>query len=266
MRQRAAIVLFVLGIGVWSALFAQRGMRSFLDEEDNPAPTPADANEKTEYQFARLRYQSKRNGYWGRGGGSWATDYPKADRQFLQGVRRLTRIHSRSVEEIVNLDTDDVFNFPWMYATEVGRWDLNERQAKRMREYLQKGGFLMTDDFHGTFEWSIFMESMQRVFPDRAVVELENKEEIFHVLYDLDQRVQVPGIQMFYTGRVYENDGIEARWRGIHDEKGRVMVAICHNMDLGDAWEWADHPQYPEHYASLAYRVGVNYIIYAMTH
>ena len=110
------------------------------------------------------------------------------------------------------------------------------------------------------------MESMERVFPDRPVVELENKEEIFHVLYDLDQREQVPGIQMFFTGRVYENDGIEARWRAIHDDKGRVMVAICHNMDLGDAWEWADHPQYPEHYASLAYRVGVNYIIYAMTH
>lgn len=265
MRLRAAILLSILGLGVWSA-FAQRGLRSFLDEEDNPAPMPADANERTEFVFARLRYPSKRNGYWGRGGGSWATDYPKADRQFLQGVRRLTRIHSRSVEEVVNLDTDDVYNFPWIYATEVGRWDLNERQSKRLREYLMKGGFVMTDDFHGTFEWSVFMESVERTFPDRPVVELENKEEIFHVLYDLSQRQQVPGIQMFFTGRVYENDGIEARWRAVFDDKGRVMLGICHNMDLGDAWEWADHPQYPEHYASQAYRVGVNYIIYAMTH
>ncbi len=264
------LALLVLALGVWTAIYAQqqqrRGIRSFLDEEDNPVPFPVDGNEKTEFAFARLRYQSKRNGYFGRGGGSWSTDYPKADRQFVQGVRRLTRLHTRSSEEVVNLDNDDIFNWPWIYAVEVGRWGLTEPQARRLREYLLKGGFLMTDDFHGTFEWSVFMESMQRVFPDRAVTELENKEEIFHVLYDLDQRFQVPGIQMFYTGSVYENDGIEARWRGVHDDKGRVMVGICHNMDLGDAWEWADHPQYPEHYASLAYRIGVNYIIYSMTH
>jgi len=244
----------------------QRGFRSFLEEEDNPAPFPVDGLEKTEFVFARLRYPMMRNGYFGRAGGSWATDYPKADRQFVQGVRRLTRIHTRSTEQVVDLDSDEIFNWPWIYSTEVGRWDLNDRQVKRLREYLLKGGFMMTDDFHGTFEWDVFIASMQRVFPDRPMVELDNKEAVFHVLYDLDERFQVPGIQMFFTGNIYENDGIEARWRGIHDEKGRLMVAICHNMDLGDAWEWADHPRYPEKYASLAYRVGVNYIIYAMTH
>jgi hypothetical protein len=201
-----------------------------------------------------------------RGGGSWAIDYPKADRQFVQGVRRLTRIHTRSVEQVVDLDTDDIYNWPWVYAVEVGHWDLSDRQARTLRDYLLRGGFVMADDFHGTFEWDVFMASMQRVFPDRPVVDLENKDPIFHVLYDLDERFQVPGIQMFYSGRTSEQDGFEARWRGIYDDRGRVMVAICHNMDLGDAWEWADHPRYPEHYASLAYRIGVNYIIYAMTH
>jgi hypothetical protein len=264
LRGHISLLLFVAMMG--TALFAQRGFRSFLEEEDNPSPFPADGLEKTEYVFARLRYPMMRNGYFGRAGGSWATDYPKADRQFVQGVRRLTRIHTRSSEQVVDLDSDDFFNWPWVYATEVGRWDLSDRQARRLREYLLKGGFLMTDDFHGTFEWDVFTASMQRVFPDRPIVELENKEEIFHVLYDLEDRFQVPGIQMFYTGRIYEQDGIEARWRGIHDDKGRLMVGICHNMDLGDAWEWADHPRYPEKYASLAYRIGVNYIIYAMTH
>jgi hypothetical protein len=184
----------------------------------------------------------------------------------VQGVRRLTRIDVRSVEQVVDMDSDEVFNYPWMYITEVGHWDWNETQAKRFREYLLKGGFAMTDDFHGTAEWEVFAHGMSKVMPDRPIVDLENKDPLFHVLYNLDERFQVPGIQMFYSGSVYEQDGVEARWRAIYDDKGRVVMGICHNMDLGDAWEWADWPRYPEKYASLAYRVGVNYIIYAMTH
>ena len=76
----------------------------------------------------------------------------------------------------------------------------------------------------------------------------------------------IPGIVMFYTGQTYEQDGVEAKWRGVFDDNGRLMVGICHNMDIGDAWEHADMPRYPEHYASLAYRIGINYIMYAMTH
>jgi hypothetical protein len=98
------------------------------------------------------------------------------------------------------------------------------------------------------------------------VVDIDNKDAIFHTIFDLDDRYQVPGAQYLETHQMWERDGYEARWRGIYDDKGRLMLAICHNMDLGDAWEWADHPRYPERYASLAYRIGVNYIIYAMTH
>ncbi len=260
-RAKFAVVTAMLAV---SAAFAQRGFRSFAGEEDNPTPIPADAAEKTEWAFGRLRY-SGTGRRWG-GGGSWAIDYPKADRQFVQGVRRLTRIHTRSVEQVVDINSDEIFSVPWLYAVEVGHWSVDDRQAKRLRDYLLRGGFLMVDDFHGTEEWASFMDSLQRVFPDRPVTDLDNSNAIFHVLYNLDERFQVPGIMMFRTGRTYERDGVEAKWRGILDDKGRVMVAICHNMDLGDAWEWADHPRYPENYASLAYRVGVNYIIYAMTH
>lgn len=259
-RVAALCGLLILGAG----LFAQRGFRSFWDEEDNPAPIPPDAGEKTEFVFGRLRYPGFRGRYWGRG--SWSTDYPKADRQFLQGLRRLSRIHTRSVEQVVDIDSDEIYQYPWLYAVEVGHWELNERQAQRLRDYLNRGGFLMVDDFHGSYEWDVFYLSMSRVFPDRPVVDLENSEAAFHVLYDLDERFQVPGIHILYSGRTFERDGVEPRWRGIHDEKGRLVVAICHNMDLGDAWEWADHPHYPERYASLAYRVAINYIIYAMTH
>ncbi|MGC8793757.1 MAG: DUF4159 domain-containing protein [Bryobacteraceae bacterium] len=238
------------------------GFRQEVDNDD--APFPPDGHEKTEFVFARLRYPSVRFAWGFRG--NWATDYWKADRQFVQGVRRLTRIHVRSVEQVVDLDSDEIYNWPWIYAVEVGHWDLTDAQCKRLRDYLLRGGFLMVDDFHGTWEWETFMASLSRVFPDRPVVDIDSGDPIFHVLYDLDERFQVPGIQYWYTGRIYEKDGIEPRWRALYDDKGRIMVAICHNMDLGDAWEWADHPRYPERYASLAYRIGINYIIYAMTH
>jgi hypothetical protein len=269
MRLRSLISLLILGLTLLGLLYAQRRSRGFREmfDEDGPVVTPPDAAEKTEFVFARLRFPSWRGGssYWS-ARGSWSVDYPKADRQFVQGVRRLTRIHTRSVEQVVDLDSDEIFNWPWIYAVEPGHWDLSDSQARKLREYLLRGGFLMSDDFHGSFEWDIFMASMSRVFPDRPAVDLEDSNPIFHVLYDLDERVQVPGIQMFWSGQTYEQDGVEPRWRGIYDDRGRLMVAICHNMDLGDAWEWADHPRYPERYASLAYRIGINYIIYAMTH
>jgi len=245
-------------------LYAQRRFRSPFSEEDNPAPIPPDANERTEYVFARLRYPSVGGRYWGRG--SWSTDYPKADRQFLQGVRRLTRLHTRSMEQVVDIDSDTMFDYPWIYAVEVGRWGLSDAQSRRLREYLDRGGFLMVDDFHGGYEWDVFVESMRRVYPDRPIVDLESSDHVFHVLYDLDQRFQVPGIHTVWSGVTFEKGGYEPRWRGIYDSKERLVVAICHNMDLGDAWEWADRPEYPERYASLAYRVALNYIIYAMSH
>ena len=107
---------------------------------------------------------------------------------------------------------------------------------------------------------------MRRVFPDRPIVEIENPDPIFHVIYDLDRRYQVPGAQYLRSGRTYEQDGVTPRWRAIYDDKGRLMVAICHNMDLGDSWEHADNPQYDQEFSALGIRIGVNYVIYAMTH
>src|SRR5580692_6901547 len=239
--------------------------------------SPYDSNEKAEYYWSRLRYTNRaaRLGAYGGdygayrygfGGGSWSTDYPKADRQMLLALRRLTRVETRSTEQVVDLESDDIFNYPWVYAVQVQNWTFTDAQAKRLREYLLKGGFLMVDDFHGTDDWEKFMEGIRIVFPDRAVEDLDNKDEIFHVLYDLDDRFQVPGEQYVNTGRTYEKDGYVAKWRAIRDDRGRVMVAICHNMHLGDAWEWADMPEYPENFSSMAFRVGINYIVYGMTH
>ena len=199
-------------------------------------------------------------------GWTWSRDYPKADRQFLIALRRLTRVQTRSTEQVVDLNSDEIYNYPWVYAVQVQTWTFSEDQAYRLRQYLLRGGFIMVDDFHGAADWEGFMRGMLMVFPDRQVEDLTDKDEIFHVLYDLNERFQVPGEQYVWTGRTYEKDGYIPEWRGIRDDKGRVMVAICHNMHLGDAWEWADDPRYPEKFASLAFRLGINYIMYGMTH
>jgi hypothetical protein len=268
---------------VWTTsivtMFAfQQPFREFPGREYGHFPVPPDWQEKTEYVFARLMYpQAQYGGYgyrrgrwgggdWTQGRSSWTTDYPRSDRHLTQALRRLTRIHVRSVEQPINLDEGESFDWPWLYGVEVGHWQLTDSQVKALREYLLRGGFLMVDDFHGTEEWAIFMESMKKVFPDRAVVDLDDSDPIFHTIYDLDGRYQVPGAQFIRSGRTYEYDGYEARWRGIYDDHNRLMVAICHNMDLGDAWEWADDPNYPEKYSALAIRIAVNYVTYAMTH
>ena len=266
-QQIPALALTVLtALSLLGAAQSGQGIRrsaAYEHEMQNPAEDPPDAYQEAEFAFARLRYRSPQRG---RGRASWGTDSNKAERQFAQGVRRLTRIHTRSVEEIIDVDSDEIFNWPWIYAVEVGHWQLSDSQANRLRDYLDHGGFLMVDDFHGSYEWSVFLEGLRKIFPDRPVVELANEDEIFHVLYDLSERVQVPGLQYVRSGRTYEQDGVQPRWLAIFDERGRVQVAICHNMDLGDAWEWADDPRYPERFASLAYRIGINYIVYPMTH
>ena len=224
------------------------------------------SNDKAEFTWSRLHYNDSGRRFGGFRRGSWSTDYPKADRQFLFAFKRLTRIDARPTEQIVDLDSDDIYNWPFVYAVQVESWSFSPTQAARMREYLLKGGFLMVDDFHGTADWESFMAGMRMVFPDRPVEELADNDEMFHVLYDLGQRFQVPGEQYVSTGRTYENDGFVPHWRAIRDDNGRVVVAICYNMHLGDAWEWADDPRYPERFASLAFRVGIDYIAYSMTH
>ncbi|MDZ4798974.1 MAG: DUF4159 domain-containing protein [Bryobacteraceae bacterium] len=253
-----------IAVAVTAAAWQGGGRWSkYASEMQNPAPDPPDAGEKSEWAFARLRYRSQ--GGFRRGG--WGTDSNKAEQHFVQGVRRLSRVNARSNEEVIDVDSDEVFDWPWLYAVEVGRWYLSDPQAKRLRTYLDRGGFLMVDDFHGGYEWDAFMQSLAKIFPDRPVVDIPDSDAIFHVLYNLEQRLQVPGHQYTYTGRTYERqDGVDAHWRGVYDDNGRILVAICHNSDLGDAWEWADDPQYPEKFASLAYRIGINYLIYATTH
>ena len=238
----------------------QGRFRSFAEPQ---LSTPSEAYE-SEFYFTRLQYGS--GGYGRRWGGAWTTDWPYAETHLLQGLSRLTRLATGQDGRIVNLETDELMNYPWLYAVEVGNWALSDLQAARLREYLDRGGFLMVDDFHGVAEWEYFLDSLKLVFPDRPVIELPETHELLHVLYDLDQRIQIPGAGAARSGRTWEKGGVTPHWRGIFDDDGRLMVAINFNMDMGDAWEHADDPSYPNPMTALAYRFAVNYVIYAMTH
>jgi len=264
--------LIAAGILAVCAAFAQMPFREYPGWEYNDFPKPDDWRTPGEWTFARLMYPDVRHsdrpfGNWLVGGTNWTIDYPRSDRHLSSALRRLTRVQTRSVEQPVSLDDgNEVYNWPWLYGVEVGHWDLTDAQAAKLRDYLLRGGFFMCDDFHGTREWQVFVASMSRVFPDRPIVDIPNEDAIFHTIFDLDDRYQVPGEQVLFTHQIWEHDGYDAIWRGIYDNKGRLMVAICHNMDLGDSWEHADNPQYPEKFSALGIRIGVNYVTYAMTH
>ena len=258
MRARAgtrAAIAVAAGFTVAASLWLNSARSQGGDARIEGEPT-------AEFHFARLVYNNARAGRWGAG---WRTDYADAEYHLMQGINRLTRVDGAEVDwsggggRLITLNDDRVFDYPWLYAVEVGQWYLNDQEAALLREYLERGGFLMVDDFWGEYEWSIFTDSMLRVFPDRPIVDLPEDHELLHVLYDLDQRTQIPG-------RGGQRRNLVPRWRGIFDDDGQLMVAINFNMDMGDAWEHADDPWYPEPMTALAYRFAVNYLIYSMTH
>src|SRR5271168_2530235 len=218
-----------------SAVYAfQHPFRQYHGVEYYSFELTPDWQEKTEWAFARLMYppgpndgyRGRFDGDWRQGLSLWTQDYPRADRHFSEAVRRLTRLHIRSVEQPVNLDDgDDAFNYPWLYAVQVGQWRLTDEQVKKFREYFLRGGFFMCDDFWGEAQWENFLYSMQRVLPGRPVVDIPDGDPVLRVVYDLHDRYQVPGARYMSTGVTWKCEGCPARWRGIYDDQGRLVVA-----------------------------------------
>jgi hypothetical protein len=280
MRLQTAILVGLLGLAGVGVVIAQAPFKEYPGMEYNSFPVPSDWNQKAEWTRARLLYPDI-YGYPTLTPpdfpGFWSMDYPRSDRHLLQGVRRLTRIDARSVEQVVSLDgSSEIYNWPTLYAVEVGHWDLPDDKALQLREYLLRGGFLMVDDFHANPEWTYFTRSLHKVFPEREPKDIPADDPIFHTIYDLELRFQVPGAKVFDSGLTWENgderlggtfeQGKIPHWKAIYDDRGRIMVAICHNMDLGDAWEHSDEPEYQEKWASLAYRIAMNYFVYDLSH
>jgi Domain of unknown function (DUF4159) len=201
-------------------------------------------------------------------GWGWATDYPGADCKFMGGIHRLTGMRVDPNPNVIAILDEDLFKFPYVYAVEVGQMYLSDAEAARLREYLLRGGFLHVDDFWGLRQKAIFEAQIRKVFPDRPIEVLPLTDPIFHTFFDIDTVMQIPGQgDGCYGGQTWQQpDDTEPRIYGIKDDDGRIMVVITYNSDLGDAWEYMDLRCYPEKYSGQAYRLGLNFMIYAMTH
>jgi len=218
-----------------------------------------------EFYFSRVAYRGFR-GFYGRG--SWATDYPRADQIFLSFIDRLLpNLDAYEREFVVTLDDPQLRSYPFLYALEVGRMSLSPEEIEGLRSYLLAGGFLVIDDFWGTREWQNFEYEIRQVLPEYEIIDLSIDHPIFSTFYEIEEIIQVPNVgQGVYGGPTHERDGYVPMVKGIHDDNGRLMVIINWNTDLGDAWEWADNPRYPLKYSTYAYEMGVNFIVYAMSH
>jgi hypothetical protein len=229
------------------------------------APPPLDRAHS--FYFTRAAYSDGRFGGRGRGGGgSWATDYPKADQQFLVVLRRLTNLDALPYEHPVQLGDPELRRYPFIYTVEVGNMSLTDTEVAALRSYLLAGGFMVADDFWGDYEWANFEQQMRRVFPEYSIVEVPQDHAVLSAFYDVNEIIQVPNVGNARSGFSSEKGGIVPHCRGIFDENGRLMVVVNWNTDLGDAWEWAEQPDYPLKYSTYAYQMGVNFIVYAMSH
>jgi hypothetical protein len=259
-RNFFGVLLFLLG---WLGVFAQTTIDS------DPTIVPAQKKSELssgdpEFTFARMMYTG--SGSWGFSG-SWSTDWPKSDRQFIFGVQRLTNIRIAKEGKVVALTDPELFQYPFIYSVECGHWNLTDPEVAGLREYLKRGGFLFCDDFWGSYEWENFRQNIYRVLPEARISEISLSHPVFHSYYDIEELVQIPNVNLaIYSTRTYEKDGFVPHCMGIFDEEDRLMVIINWNTDLGDAWEWADLPDFPARFSTYAYKMGINAIIYAMSH
>lgn len=202
-------------------------------------------------------------------GWGWATDYPGGDCKFMGAIHRLTGIRVHSNPNVMEIQDKDLYKFPFAYAVEVGQMYLSLEDAQRLREYLLRGGFLHVDDFWGPDQFENFRQQLEKVFPEYKLERLPMSHPVFRTFFDIDEVIQVPNRNngCANDGQTWEDrNDREPRVLGISDEDGRLMVVVTYNSDLGDAWEYMDLPCYPAKYSGFAYRMGLNIMIYAMTH
>ena len=227
---------------------------------------------QAEFQMARVKYRT-----FG-GGGShgyfqpwWAIDYPLAEEHFFAALRRTTNIQIADEERHLELSDDQIFEYPFLFLQQPGQgnWRPTPNEAARLREYCLRGGFLLVDDLHSEWAWTIFDRAIKQVFPDRPIVEIPDGDPLMHVFFDLDTSMGIPGdrhLRMRGNGQIFARLEGPPHWRGIYDDHRHLMVAVNFNSDMGDGWEHADDPYYPVPFTAQAYKFGINYIIYAMSH
>lgn len=251
---------------------AQRPFDDFNNfrQRRRSTPTQQDAGPSFgEYTFVRTIYDSPfrgRRGYYG--GGTWTTDFPEADNNFIVGLREWagTNLKIAPRPEQLEILDDRIYDYPILYAVEPGFMELSTEQAARLREYIMRGGFIYWDDFWGEYEWDNVQEQIRKIDPEFEIQDLPLSHPIFHSYLDVEEVVQVPNIYNAQRGVTSEKGGIVPHYMGVLNKKGRVVGFISRNCDMGDAWEWINDPSYPVKYGLPAYKVGINVVIYAMSH
>jgi len=300
-KSRLLIILFVVACVGASIVLAQRysdrrySNQRYYNRRGVPDWEPDKEFSRDVFTFVRIRYSSGygRGGYgggsgrrgpgrdyergYGRGfsGGGWSTDYPDSDLNFSFRLQQLTSMEVDPDGVVLELTDPELFNYPFIYMLEPGRLIFSEEEVKALRRYLLNGGFLMVDDFWGEAEWYNFYSEIKRVFPDREPRELQLDHPIFHAVFELKEKPQIPSINAAWAGRPYgitweprDSDTSTPHYRAIFDDNERMMVIICYNTDLGDGWEREGEDEWYFHEFSekKAYPLGINIVFYAMTH
>ena len=223
---------------------------------------PNGANDSYDFTFVRLKYGGQLTQR-----SSWRVDWPASDRNFIWQLRKQTNINANPREKIIEVGAEELFLYPFAYLLEVGSLRLSDAEAANLREYLLRGGFLFIDDFHGEREWRLFHRELKKIFPEREPVDIPISHPIFRCFFTIDKLVQIPGLRSLFSGRTYERiDGYPAYCRGVFDDKNRLMMIIHFNSDLGDAWEHAAEDFYPREYSDMALKMGINAVVYSLTH
>lgn len=265
----AGLLGLALACGLDAALEAQqRGFRRSREQRPRVEEDYARYNVPYDgrFTFARLRYDESlwdRGDFWGRGGPpGWAHDYPRAERHLMKLLSELTFIRPYlDGGNILKADDPELFKYPVAYLSEPGFWSVSEAEATNLRSYLLKGGFLIVDDFEGE-HWLNFEDKMRRVLPGAVFVELDPSYPVFHAFFDIES------LENLSLGN-YRASRARSIYYGVfedNDPKKRLMVVANYNNDIGDYWEWSDMGYFPIELSNEAYKLGINYIIYALTH
>jgi len=265
---RRALAVTALALGI-TALVAGQGSQ---ESQFGRAPAQPDAGRLAglRWTFVRVKYSANtspshyRIEYWGE---PWAIDGPAAEQNLSRRIRTTTSIE---VADPIVMPIEDprLWQYPWIYFVEPGNLRLTDAEVPILREFLLRGGTATFDDFHGPYEWESLARELKRVFPDREIVDLQPPHPVFSCFYTLDHYPQVPGLGSFLNGRTWEKGGFVPHLRAILDDRERPMVFINWNTDMGDGWEWSNAEDYPGYikYTAEAYRMGINEVVYALTH
>ena len=279
-RQPARVVLVatVCAVALISAAHAQRefGQRSFREGSFPPQFAPADFADGG-FTICKLMYTQVRREPWGIG---WLTDYPYAAVNLMIRASELTKIHvswdahHNPHPWVVRLTDPTLFDCPMIMASDVGTMGISDVEASRLREYLLKGGFLWVDDFWGTDAWEQWVSQIRKVFDARQypIVDVPPTHPIFRTFLPVTHVPQVTNIQFWRGSGGSETsergtDSAVVHTRAISDARGRIMILMTHNTDLGDSWEReGEDPAYFYQFSPPGYAVGINVLVYALTH